>query len=112
MRPDPRPIAELRAGYFRIRLAKFGPWLPAALVDDDGRIVPHLNGQRWQPEYGQADADLIDRIWCWGREITTEEHAQMVADYKRAMSAAPESVTANPDRQYPPGKIPLRSMMP
>lgn len=106
---DPRRIDAPRPGYFMVRLAKYGPWVPARL---DEELRPHLRGRLWEPMFGQSEQDLIDRIWLWGREIDQETHDRMAAAYERAMRDAPESVTANPDRQYPPGKIPLRSLMP
>jgi len=75
-----REINTPRAGYYKVRSRRAGPWLPARIYhpcecdgthhevrDDCTRLPPMIATI-------QGKEVPMDRVWLYGREVTREEH--------------------------------------
>lgn len=106
----PRMIGEPRPGFFRVRLVKGGPWVPARILrpcpidptcgypldrsprdlvaEVDGRPVP------------------LDRVWLFGTEIDWPEWARLssITDAERHV---PDSPLANPTQRIDLMRAPI-----
>ena len=65
-----------KPGYFRIRLARRGPWVPAEIREE--LPIDPLTGEvmdRSFPIQGYINGEPADyqRVWAWGRRIEKEE---------------------------------------
>ena len=98
-----RAIASPEPGFFRLKLTKGGPWVPAILyrpcpiefapetfqaVDRHYRLVAEIDGK------------LVDvhRVWTSGERITLAEYLYLKADHAWARQYAPHLPEANPGR--------------
>jgi hypothetical protein len=88
---SPREIDDARPGYFKVRLVKRGPWMPARLERDctctvNGGVDEEVHAwidtcDRHQRLRGEIDGMTVavDRVWMWGEEITQAEHDYLVS---------------------------------
>jgi len=111
--PDPkyqnrahRQMDVPQPGFFRLRLVRGGPWIPALIYapcpfDEDGWPVdPYrapVGAQRWSLRalIGGRDDDPL-RVWQYGQRCTAREYHKMVAAKTRAETYAPHEPEANP----------------
>ena len=86
-----REMERPRLGYFKARLVKNGPWMPARIERDCSCTVNGTDDSvthewqetcdRYQHMRGQIDGHMVsvDRVWLYGEEITQAEHDYLVS---------------------------------
>ena len=98
-----REIANPEPGFFRIKLTKGGPWVPAIIY----RPCPiEFEPQTFQPVdrhyrlVAEVDGKLVDmsRVWTSGERITMAEYLFLTADHAWARLYRPDLPEANPER--------------
>ena len=97
----PRAIVKPEPGWFRTRMVRKGPWVPARiycepatdpltgeLMERPAMLLAEINGRPCEPE----------RVWqfCW--PITEDEYRFMLANIAWAEQHAPRDPAANPER--------------
>ena len=95
-------VTELRSleapdpGYFRIRLVRAGPFVPAKITHAGGLWCCTINGEeRTRADNPWAVADM-DRVWFYGQRIAESEYDYMLAMKLFAERHQPEHPSANP----------------
>jgi hypothetical protein len=82
-----RDIAAPRPGWFKMRLVKGGPWLPARIDQDCYCTVGCEEAHQWtsacdRHPHLRAVLDgrevTLERVWTSGREISEGEHSYLV----------------------------------
>lgn len=74
-------------GFYRTRLVRNGPWVPARIIEADGLWIVLLNGQPTQPEAG-ADPWRVRRM-----ELVAFSTAISEAEYHDLLAHPPEPGT-------------------
>lgn len=103
-RPEP--------GFFKLRLVKGGPWVPASITRPctctiGGDRPPH----EWKEtcdrfptlagEINREEGDIY-QIWAYGREISEDEYNHLTALCEWAEKHAPHEPEANPYQAIDP----------
>ena len=102
-----RPIADVRAGYFRVRLARQAFLVPAQICTDGVEWWAEVNGEPYGPHTASPDrSEWIERIWAYGREIDAAEHAYLVATFCWAKEHQPDHPILHPQRAVDPRLMP------
>lgn len=99
-----RRIDRPEPGFFRMRLVRGGPWVPAVTflpcpidphtgeqLDRARKLMGSVNGE--DPSYAVAD-----RVWISGRPISEREFLFLLADGQWCRDHAPDLPEANPTK--------------
>lgn len=100
----PRPVDRPRPGFFRLRLVKGGPYVPARLW-----IGPPLDPETREPldrshrpmvqiaDFPATDhPDRVERVWLYGETISAERFQAMRVRAAWARLHQPDAPIANP----------------
>ena len=102
-RPEP--------GFFKMRLVKGGPWVPA-LVYRPCPLEMHPETFQWIDRVYHLEAEIdgmaanVDRIWTSGQRITAAEYLYMKADRVWVRQYAPHLPEARPEETMDINKLP------
>lgn len=92
-----RPVA----GYYRMRLARKGPWVPVS-IEPYGKEFSALVAI-----VGDERADLMDTWnWCCGQPISKATYDYMIATREWCERYDPSAPEANPRRAVDLSKLP------
>ena len=83
-------------GFYRVKLVRRGPMVPAELRWENDRIVAYIDGKKSVGELDGWQQDAVDRIAIWGEPIDEAEHRYMVAFAAHARVHMPDHPVANP----------------
>lgn len=73
---EERRIDRPRPGFFKVRLVRRGPWVPAQITEDPpldpwtGEIMDRSTHLQAYIEGRPVD---LERVWLWGRIVTKDE---------------------------------------
>ncbi|MFA9204885.1 MAG: hypothetical protein ACEQSH_00355 [Bacteroidia bacterium] len=86
-------------GWFKLRLVKGGPYVPAAITRDGGAWGAIINGIRSEPtDADPARATDVFRVWHSGMRIDAAEYRHMLAVSHWAKDHAPDDPAADPTK--------------
>lgn len=93
----PRDVARPEPGYFRLRLVRHGPWVPARIVRrPDGQWQAIVNGESYRADPDPGRAPWVFRIWHGGRVIDRAAYLEMLRVKGWAQAHQPDHPAANP----------------
>ncbi len=97
-----RAIASPEPGFFKLRLVKGGPWMPAIIyrpcpIEWHPETCQHID--RWPHLAAEIDgmSVSVDRIWTSGRVIPIAEYLYLKADRAWVREWAPHLPEARPE---------------
>ena len=97
-------------GFYRMRLVKDGPWVPARIWIEDGERDPEtgelMSDEILRAKTGDQEAD-IDDIWGRLQVIPEAEYDYLLARGRWAAKHEPQSPEANPRRPIQSRDIPV-----
>ena len=93
----PRRIDQPEPGFFRIRLVRHGPFVPARIAHRLGFWTAEINGApAGEAHVDPAFADAVYRIWTTGTRITEAEYRNMLGQPSVLDPAQPIDIGAQP----------------
>jgi len=92
----PRAIDKPEEGFFRLRLVRGGPYVPARIAHDETGWWAEIDGQRYQPHPDPTHSEGVFRIWHGGRVIDEAEYRHMLAVRGWAERSMPQHPSATP----------------
>jgi hypothetical protein len=75
---EPRPIADPRPGYFKLRLVRRGPYVAARIACSWGFWTAEINGVLVRPSSPDPVAAGVFDIWTWGEAVSVEEYSMLL----------------------------------
>lgn len=109
--PNPlrRVVDEPQEGYFRMKLVKRGPYVPARIQkDENGRWLATIDGKdQFPPHEDPILASGVLRIWHSATEIQFHEYDYLIQLGEYARAHAPDSPAANPNKPIDLLTLPL-----
>lgn len=118
LREEPRRIDEPEPGYFKIRLVRKGPWVPARIrhepipCPDTGQ--PLDRSYLWHAEiagihHAPPDRDParagVFRIWLFGKRITEDEYRKLRDKKDQAERHDPQAPELTPEQPVDLGRM-------
>ncbi len=98
-------------GFFKMRLVKGGPWVPA-LIYRPCPLELHPETFQWIDRWPHLKAEIdgmpvsVDRIWTSGRIIPVAEYLYLTADRAWVRQYAPDLPEARPKEAIDIGTLP------
>lgn len=107
----PRAVDKPEPGFFRLRLIKGGPWVPAQIRRVGTEWHATIAGvlSVYQSELDDScpsDAVAVWRIWHGGKEINEDDYQLMLQRMAWARRDMPDHPAANPDKPVDMTKLP------
>lgn len=95
-KPEPRQPDQIRAGLFKIRLVRNGPWVGAAIQHDPVcGWYALIDGIRQGDPCAEADkAPEVERIWLFGRFADEAEYRRLTRPSRELATRAPVNLAS------------------
>lgn len=94
-----RQIDDPQPGFFRMRLVKGGPYVPAAIKKDGDMFYAEIDGQAFSAHHDPLKAHKVMDIWFSGREITKHEYEFMLAKSSFYKATDHKHPVSNPEKK-------------
>lgn len=118
LREAPRSIDDPQPGYFKLRLVRKGPWLPARIrhepmadpttgepLDRSYLWYAEIDGQLHAPPDRDPARAGVFRIWLFGKRITEEDYSKLRENKARAERVDPQAPELNPETPVDLGRM-------
>lgn len=103
----PRPVAEIRPGFFLVRMVRRGFPVPGRICHDERGWWAEINGRpQGAPWPRPHEVPAIARIWEYGREIDEAEYNYFAATVEWAREHQPTHPILSPERPVDPALLP------
>lgn len=102
----PRAVGKPEPGYFRMRVIRKGPWVPAAIFHIDGIWSACIDGETGSAHEDPGYADCVFRVWLGGRRISRSEYDHMLATKAWAAEHATYHPSVNVRKPLDVSKLP------
>lgn len=106
-----RMVSAPQPGFFKLRLVKGGPWVPARIFEIPA-VDPITSETLDRPQMLNAEIDGapvdVDRVWLFGYPIDQKEFDFLSATSRWARDFAPDEPAAKPREKMDPLKTPVR----
>lgn len=107
---DNRSLETPSPGTFRVRLVRFGPWVAAKIVNENGLWWVELDGREYGGDADPWRAEHMERVWFHGHRIAEDEYRAALAVSMWARTNAPDHPAATPDRPIDMISVPISSL--